>query len=181
MMSLFDNKHVHALSAWVIVAAIILSVGVPVLSLLGASLDGQSRLSDKQEIISSLEQRIRALQKPTASKMIDAKTIEPEQGAAAQIVLTSCNALAESHAKHGNMPIAPCQPSQTLLNDQFTVYMAETRASGSIENLITALDGVQLGGGRLAEFDLSTDEGSGGGILRLKFAIIGAAAEAPAQ
>ncbi len=181
MMSLFENKHVHALGAWVIVAAIILSVGFPVLSLLGASLDGQDRLSDKQDVIASLEQRVAALQTLVASEIIDAKAIEPEKGAAAQIVLASCNALAESHAKLGNTITASCQSSQTRLDDQFTVYMSEVRASGAIENLLAALDGAQLGEGRLAEFDLSTDENSSGGNLRLKVAIIGAAAAAPTQ
>jgi hypothetical protein len=181
MMALLDNKHVHALSAWVIVAAIILSVGFLVLSFFGASLDGQDRLRDKQNVIASLEQRVAALQTLVASEIIDAKAIEPEKGVAAQIVLASCNALAESHAKLGNTITAPCQSSQTRLNDQFTVYMSEVRATGAIESLLAALDDAQLGEGQLTEFDLSTDENSSGGNLGLKFAIIGAATEAPAQ
>ncbi len=181
MMALLDNKHVHALAAWVILAAILFSVGLPTLSLFGASLDGQAQLSNKQELIASLEQRVAALQTLLASEMIDAKTTEPEKGAVAQIILASCNTLAESHAKHGNTITAPCQLSQTQLNNQFTAYMAEIRANGSLENILAALDDAQLGEGRLAEFYLSTDETTGGGNLRLKFAIIGAAAEAPAQ
>jgi hypothetical protein len=181
MMSLLENKHLHALASWVILAVIILSVGLPILSLLDASLDSQSRLNGKKEIIASLEQRVVAFRKPAAGENITAKTIEPEKGAATQIVLASCSALAESHAKHGNTITAPCQPSQTPLGNQFTVYMAEIHASGSIENLLVALDDAQLGEGQLTEFDLSTDENSSGGNLGLKFAIIGAATEAPAQ
>jgi len=180
-MSLLENKHLHALSSWVILAAILFGVGFPVLSLLGAALEGQAQLSGKQETIKALEQRIVAFQKPVTDENITAKTIEPETGAAAQIVLASCSALADSHAKHGNTITFPCQPSQTPLDNQFTVYMSEVRANGSIENLLAALDDAQLGEKRLAGFDFSTDEGSGGGNLRLKFAIIGAPTEAPAQ
>jgi|GEM_PF-4502653 len=180
-MALLDSKHIHALASWAIFAAILFVVAFPILSIFGSSFSSQQRLSDKQNTIDALEQRVRTSQVLSTDELIAANAIEDEKGAASRIVQTSCDALAESHAKHGNVITSPCQLTQIPLDTQFTVYISEVGASGPIESLLAALDGSQPGREQLSELHLSDGEGSGAGVLRIKFAVIGEQPEAAAK